>query len=368
MSMNRLRKSLTAHRGWMLLFAGVVMGLFANPLQAATPSAVRVVVPEGTVVPVRIDYTLSSATSRVGDRFTATVHSEQEGDAEFPLGTRIEGVVREVQRMGDGQPGMLDLDFRTMRLPDGQNVRVQGSLIALDDSDITQTSDGRLVAKNKKSDRMKFIGYGAGAGLLIGLLTDKTVEGLLLGAVAGYLYSQTRKDKDRLSDVTLKEGTEFGVRLDSAVAYNAPRRFYDSQRNYRASLQRVSDSSQAQTSYSQRADIRVTMNGRAINFGNTLPIEEDGNVLVPLDPVMKAAGTSYDYNERKKVVRAYTKEGTVSIKVGKPFARVSGRKETVETMAQVRDGIIYVPLRFLSLATGMRVMWDMKARRVVMTL
>jgi hypothetical protein len=48
------------------------------------------------------------------------------------------------------------------------------------------------------------------------------------------------------------------------------------------------------------------MNGRAIYFGSTPPIEEDGNVLVPLDSVMKAAGTSYDYNERKKVVRAST--------------------------------------------------------------
>ena len=48
------------------------------------------------------------------------------------------------------------------------------------------------------------------------VLGTSTIKGVLLGAAAGYLYGRTQKAKNR--DVDLKEGTEFGVRLDKRLA------------------------------------------------------------------------------------------------------------------------------------------------------
>ncbi len=197
----------------------------APPPGGQTGTALRTVfIPQGTVVPVSLDTPLSSATARLGDGFTVTVKSEQEGDAEFPRGTRLYGVIVGVQKAGDGQPGTLDLDFREAHLPDGSRVRLDGALISLDDESVTRSESGRLTATAKaKDDRLLMIGIGAGAGLLIGKLTKGNVlVGGLIGAAAGYLYSEILKPKGEAKNVDVKAGTVFGVRMDSDVNYNAP--------------------------------------------------------------------------------------------------------------------------------------------------
>src|SRR5690606_14606554 len=94
-------------------------------------------IPAGAVVPVTLDSTLSSATARVGDTFTATVKSEQLGDSEFPTGTKLRGRVTDVRRRADGVPGVLGLEFRQAVLPDGRTVIINGDLISLNDDSVT---------------------------------------------------------------------------------------------------------------------------------------------------------------------------------------------------------------------------------------
>ncbi|MHB9131209.1 MAG: copper amine oxidase N-terminal domain-containing protein [Armatimonadota bacterium] len=196
-----------------------------------------VIIPAGTVIPVTLDKTLSSATNNLGDGISVTVRSAQDGDAEFPRGTSLVGIVSDVQRKGTGQPGMIDLSFQNALLPDGRKARMTGSLISLDDKSVTQSSDGRLVANSKtSSDRLKFIAIGTGAGLIIGkLLKQNVIVGGLLGAAAGYIYSEISKDKVKSMDVTVPAGTEFGVRLDHDLAYNASQAFVAARADYRRS-------------------------------------------------------------------------------------------------------------------------------------
>jgi hypothetical protein len=179
----------------------------------------RVVMPAGSVLKVKLDGTLSSERSREGERFTATVVEDESG-YDLPRGTRVEGVVRDVQRASKDQPGMVDVDFRTMRLPDGQRYRISGVATSLDERTVRRDDDGRLVARSKRSkDRTKFIAYGAGAGFLISALTGGgSLKGALLGAAAGFLYGEFNKNKANGREVVLKPGTEFGVRLDERLA------------------------------------------------------------------------------------------------------------------------------------------------------
>lgn len=216
--------------------ASQTVSIFTNDANNYQPAGLQtVVIPLGMVIPVTLNTPLSSATNNVGDPFSVTVRSNQTGDAEFPLGTQIAGVVLGVQRAGGGEPGILDLSFREARLPDGSECRIDGSLISLDDKSVTRSSDGRLVAtvKPTSNNRLKMIGIGAGAGLIIGKLLDQNlIVGGLLGAAAGYFYNELTRDKTTPTDVVVKPGTVFGVRMDRDVTYNAPQAFVTARNGY----------------------------------------------------------------------------------------------------------------------------------------
>ncbi len=176
----------------------------------------------GAVIPVTLDEELSSNNSKKGDRFNATVRSNGSEYAGLPVGTKIEGRVLSVTPKEGNNPGMLELDFRRAILPDGRAMALTGSLIGLDNNSVERKDDGTYVAKStRKDDRIVFAGYGAGAGLLVGLLTKKPLEGAVLGGVLGYLFGEVQRNQQRAADVRLKEGTEFGVRLDRDLVWRS---------------------------------------------------------------------------------------------------------------------------------------------------
>jgi hypothetical protein len=330
------------------------------PSQVVQPATQSVIIPEGTVIPVSLDKALSSETNRQGDPITVTVRSAYDGDAEFPRGTKISGVVSEAQMASSGQPGMLNLAFHQVVLPDGHRISTDGSLVSLDEKTVKQTSDGRLVVRNKSNnDQLKFIGIGAVGGFILGKLTDHTLEGTILGAAAGYLYSENNKKKIQPTDVSVAEGTEFGVQLNRQLAYNPSRAFVVAREDYlNAQPSSVSPSPQ---------NIQVTAGGRAITFANAAqPVDEDGIVLVPLAPVMDQANISYKYDEHLQAISLDTDQGALQMNIGKSYALLNGEREALEAPAQVRDGVVFVPLHFLALATGTRVVWVAENRTVTM--
>jgi hypothetical protein len=201
-----------------------------NPGSTGTQTAgVRDIrIPSGVVVPVTLDQALSSATSRVGDPFTATVKSVRAGDSEFPAGSKVEGVVVEATPKNGSEPGVLALDFRSVTLPDGSRYSFSGDLVSLDNKSVSTNANGRLVAKNtSKSNKLKVIGIGAGAGYVIGKVLLKKNGGLsaVLGALGGYLYD-AQKNKNRSAEASVPAGTAIGVRLNEAVSYHDTTGYY----------------------------------------------------------------------------------------------------------------------------------------------
>lgn len=190
-------------------------GAIIEPSRNNPPITRReIAIQDGTVIPVTLDEEISSNTARQGDRFTTTVRSNDDYMG-LPIGTKIEGRVVAAKAKEGRNPGMLELDFRRVMLPDGRVVAMDGSLIGLDDKSVNRDSNGVYTARSdKKDERIVYAGYGAGAGLLVGLLTKKPLEGALLGGVLGYLFGEVQRNQERAADVRLRRGTEFGVRLD----------------------------------------------------------------------------------------------------------------------------------------------------------
>jgi hypothetical protein len=185
----------------------------------------RFTMEEGTVIPVTLQTRVSSRDSRRGDLVRAKVNefntgnvSWEQGDFDLPQGTMIEGRVAAVTAKSGNNPGMVELDFGRMVMPDGKTVNIDGSLIALDSKSVSRNENGVLIAKETaKDNRMVYAGYGAGAGLIVGLLTKRPLENLAIGGVLGYIIGSLEQTKKNPSDVNLDPGTRFGVRLDSPV-------------------------------------------------------------------------------------------------------------------------------------------------------
>jgi len=197
---------------------------FSSRIAGAQSQRRNVVLRSGTVIAVKLDQALSSNESNKGDRFIATVKKNKDGNDPYglPEGAEIEGTVVQAKPKKDKNPGVLDLSFQRLNYPDGRSYNIKGSLIGLDNKSVTRDKNGRLVAqKGHRTDRLTFVGYGAGAGLLVGLLTDRknALRDTALGAGLGYLYGALEKDRSKVNDVKLKAGTEMGVRLDRDLSY-----------------------------------------------------------------------------------------------------------------------------------------------------
>jgi hypothetical protein len=191
------------------------MSFCAGLVLLCTPALAQEVIPRNTVVKVRLLEDLNSKEARLGDRVRATV--TQDDESGFPSGTILVGRVTEVRRATRSQPGVIDIRFGAAELRRGW-MPISGNPYSLHEEDVEQTASGRLVAEGRRHDPMIFIGYGALGGVVLGrILGTSSLEGALLGAAAGYLYGQSRRDRSKYRDVSLEAGEEFGVRLNQRV-------------------------------------------------------------------------------------------------------------------------------------------------------
>jgi len=373
----------------LALAAALALGVTGSALaQGYSRTADSDTLPAGTVLKVRLDNRLNSAEARPGQRFTATVRPDEDHSG-LPEGTRVEGVVRTASPATKDKPGVLDVDFTALSFPNGRNYAINGSLSSLDSKSVTRSENGRLVSKrDSKSEKMKFIGYGAGAGALIGLLTKgNLLTNALLGAAGGYLYGQLNKDKENggYRNVDLKEGSEFGVRLDQRFAYvpvsyqrvNPYDRYGEPTgrrddtgvdlRNDRDRTGVDLRNNRNRTGVDLRNDryrgngyrgIGVLVDDREVSFGAARPMRVGNAVLVPLATVMNATGVPYRYNATSREVTVNGDRGTTRLTVGSTVAWANGDRVPLQAPARIIGGTLYVPDRFVELATGMRARWD----------
>ncbi len=178
---------------------------------------------KATVLPVRLNEDLSSNESRRGDRFTASLDSTDGVYGQLPGGTKVEGRVITATKQNGNDPGLLELAFDRLVFPDGHTQDLSGTLVSLNDKDIKTDADGRIVATGKaKDNRGVYAGYGAGAGLLLGVLSGNNTKGnvtkSLIGGLLGLGAGELEKNQQQKpSNVRLKQGEKFGVRLDEDV-------------------------------------------------------------------------------------------------------------------------------------------------------
>ncbi len=169
------------------------------------------------VIPLTLDQRLSTIDNRKGDTFSATVRTNGDSYQGLPAGTRVEGHIAAIHPMRADRPAILDLAFDRIVFPSGRSMSVDGTLISLDGRHVYTNGNGVIVARRSASaqdQRMVYAGYGAGAGLLVGVLSKRPLEDTILGGALGYIAGQVQHDqRQSMTEITLDPGTTMGVRL-----------------------------------------------------------------------------------------------------------------------------------------------------------
>lgn len=220
---NKLHK-LTA--GLALVFA-LISGLSLSlQAQVRTSRQTRVYsykIPANTVIRVESDEELNSSTANVGDKFTTTVIGPvySRGVLVIPSDSQIIGRVVNVKKAEKkGKPGMIEVEFVSLRMPDGTSRRINGSLISPDEFEGKVDQEGVLKGRSATKRNVAFIGGGAGVGALIGAIAGGG-KGAAIGALIGAGLGTGGAYFVKGQDVKVKPGTEFGVILNQAVTIPA---------------------------------------------------------------------------------------------------------------------------------------------------
>ena len=174
----------------------------------------------GQTMRVRINQDLGSEKAYIGEHFTTTlvdpVYSKN-GVLLAPQGSIVTGKVTHVQRaQKKGTPATLDVQFVSIKLPNGRTHALNGSLTDLSNSGGTSDSEGTVTANKTSHRKAKFIGGGAAGGAIIGAIAGGG-KGLAIGAGVGALAGGITGRLKKGSEVKVKSGTEFGVIVNTPI-------------------------------------------------------------------------------------------------------------------------------------------------------
>jgi hypothetical protein len=166
-------------------------------------------VPVGTNLKVRLEDSLSSKESRVGDRFTATVLDP----VRFNEAT-LTGHISSIQKSGKvkGRTSM-NLAFDSIRLTDGRSRVLHGYVTRVYGSGSERAdNEGGVESGSRTNQTVKRGAIGAGAGAVLGAIIGGgkgAAIGLLVGGAGGAGSLAVKGSKE----LKLESGTEMIVRV-----------------------------------------------------------------------------------------------------------------------------------------------------------
>jgi len=177
--------------------------------RTTTTRRVVPLVPVGTDLKVRINDTLSSKDSRVGDRFTATVVDPSRFDE-----AKVSGHISSIQKSGKikGRTSM-NLAFDSVELRDGRRGVLHGYVTRVYGNDAGKAdNEGGIQSGSRTNQTIKRSGIGAGVGAIIGGIAGGgkgAAIGLIVGGAGGAGSLAIKGSKE----LKIESGTEMLVHV-----------------------------------------------------------------------------------------------------------------------------------------------------------
>lgn len=206
---NRLRTLLVLTL--VLGLAPVALAQTKPGLRRRTRPVARVVplVPVGTDLKVRINDTLSSKDSRIGDRFTATVIDPSRFDE-----ARLNGHISSIQKSGKikGRTSM-NLAFDSVEMRDGRKGLLHGYVTRVyGEGSGRADEEGGVESGSRTKQTVKRAGIGATVGAIVGGIAGGgkgAAIGLIIGGAGGAGSLAVNGSKE----LKIESGTEMLVHV-----------------------------------------------------------------------------------------------------------------------------------------------------------
>ena len=195
-----------------LLSSAVWVGAQTKPTakkRTTTTRRAAPLIPVGTDLKVRINDTLSSKDSRVGDRFTATVIDPSRFDE-----ARVYGHVSSIQKSGKikGRTSM-NLAFDSVELRDGRKGVMHGYVTRVYGDDAGKAdNEGGVESGSRTKQTVKRAGIGATVGAIVGGIAGGgkgAAIGLIIGGAGGAGSLAVKGSKE----LKIESGTEMLVHV-----------------------------------------------------------------------------------------------------------------------------------------------------------
>src|SRR5438094_3612777 len=181
------------------------MGVVSLGLLVLTWQFQSAVLPAGTGVDAKLESSVKTGSSEVGDDVTAVVANPilAARRVAVPRGTRLKGRVETVQPATPAAEGRVRLVFREIELPDGRHVS-------------TWITNSFGASPPKRTLRyVLYMGAGGAAGGLIGGKTAR-VAAILGGTLIGFVIAGSGVDSN-LPNLTLHSGQTIHLQLNEEL-------------------------------------------------------------------------------------------------------------------------------------------------------
>lgn len=190
----------------MFFFAGTIS---AQAPASSAPSA-AFSVPQWTSLRIRMDDTLTTKYSIVGDPFSATVL-----DRGIYQGARVYGTIQDIDNSGKfrGHTTVI-LAFNRLVMPDGRRAPISAEIVKLYHAPSGESVDVEGAIESSGRGKKSFVhtGLGAGAGALLGGIFGGG-EGAGLGAVIGGIGGLGTTGFTGPQVIVLSRGLEMLIRI-----------------------------------------------------------------------------------------------------------------------------------------------------------
>lgn len=185
------------------------------PAAPPVPAEVVYAAPAGTTFRVEVTEELHTGRNKVGDRFEVRLLEPivSERAVVAASGTTIRGRITALQRPGDGQPGVIKVDF--------DDILVEGRYFPID-ATVTET-DLRTQSRQGTGERAAKIGGGAAAGAILGRVIGGDAKGTIIGAAVGAAAGTAIMLATDGRDAVLPEGSWMTLQLEAPLEVRLPR-------------------------------------------------------------------------------------------------------------------------------------------------
>lgn len=277
-------------------------------------------IPRNAVIKATLNDSISLVRNEPGDTFSATVHD----DRDLPNGTRFVGHVVDIHPGYGRRPGSATLRFDQVLLPDGSMTHIYA--VPVRANLLVRDRDGRFHVDQKRVNGQDYVLGGFVGGAIIGGIFRRPFEGAFLGTLAGIIAADSAS-ADNDDQYVFHHGDTVGVLVkdDFVVGGRPPLRHH-----------------------SDGDDIHITVDDHSLYFDTReLPYSVGGVVMVPVLSTARQLRLDADQARGGDVVYLDNEHFSARIERDAPDMRLNGDRVALPHPAEVKDGILYMPLEVL---------------------